>query len=73
MMARYIFCLQRLLYGLFKGAAAVQRGRVHLNNGVAQILQNSLLLTTLVAREAKLPAGTQSTRNQLFHLGNGNR
>lgn len=69
MMAKYIFCLQRLLYGLFKGAAAVQRGRVHLNNDV----QNSLLLTTLVAREAKLPAGTQSTRNQLFHLGNGNR
>lgn len=70
-MARYIFCLQRLLYGLFKGAAAVQRDRVHQNNDVAQILQNGLL--TLVAREAKLPAGTQSTRNQLFHLGNGNR
>ncbi len=63
-MARYIFCLQRLLYGLFKSAAAVQRGRMHLNNDVAQ-----MLLTTLVAREAKLPAGTQSTRNQLFHLG----
>lgn len=68
-MARYIFCLQCLLYGLFKSAAAVQRGRMHLNNDVAQILQNGLLLTTLVAREAKLPAGTQSTRNQLFHLG----